>query len=130
MKVKLLITSITIAVSSAALAQTPAVLTPGSSVLNPVLSSFPSGVNLPYVDATFNEAFTGLNALGQVAFTGYLNSYVFQQANGDLAFAWIIENDATSMDAINHFSVTGYTASRLRSPKTPALASSRTRTLS
>jgi len=84
-------------------------LTPGTTVLNPEINTFidsPTGLLTPLTQTSF----TGLNTFGQTAFTGVLTSYVFAYDDaGDLAFDYHVSNDATSADAINHFSVTDYT---------------------
>jgi hypothetical protein len=106
MNTKFFMTSIAVAISSTTLAQIPVILNPGSTTLNPVLSLLPNnGYNTVAVST---QDFTGVNALGQTAFIGLLDSFVFADTSGNLAFVYGVENDSSSMDAINHLSVTGY----------------------
>lgn len=58
------------------------------------------------------DALVGTNAQGQTLFTGSLTSVVAREANGafgnNLIFAWVITNDASSANAINRITVTGW----------------------
>jgi hypothetical protein len=107
---KVSLAALTAAVSAMSFGQYGQVsLNPGSTVSFPEINSFinsPSGLLTPFTQTSF----TGLDTFGNIAFTGVLTSYVFSYDNaGDLAFDYHVSNDSTSVDAINHFSVTDFT---------------------
>jgi hypothetical protein len=107
MKSKFLISAICVAATSMSFGQT--FLAPGSSVLNPTLAAgtlLGGNYNIIALDI---ENVTGMDTFSNVKFTGTFWSYVFQdKTSGDLAFADLYENDSTSVDAVNHFSVSGF----------------------
>jgi MYXO-CTERM domain-containing protein len=100
-----------IAISSFGYSQAP--LAPGSSSLLPYLPTFFSDGYYAgqFIDPVYTSAdFTGVNTFGQTVFTGTISEGVWKDLNtGGLDFYFQVLNDNSSMDAINHLSMTDFT---------------------
>jgi hypothetical protein len=83
-------------------------LLPGNSVSTPgtTLTAHPE-LNADVI-AAIAAPFTGTNALGQVLYTGTLNSVVVLETSGTLDFAYAITNNSSSIDGIARVSVNNF----------------------
>jgi len=90
---------------AAAVSSAGVIVTPGGAFLLPDEELDFTGVT---VEATRAESFAIMNALGEIRATGTAISQVQREADGALRFVYAIINDATSIDAVNRFSVTNF----------------------
>jgi hypothetical protein len=106
------LSSLTLGLALSGVAFSQVSLAPGSSTFLPNFPDlFTNGYNAgEFIPLQFiHEQFTGVNVFNQTTFTGTLLEGVWQDLNtGGLDFYFAVYNDSTSMDAINHFSVTDF----------------------
>ncbi len=98
-----------LALSALVAASVAAVAAPTALVPNQLLASVPQ-TNTFLGDLVIDSTadFTGIDFDGTVLFTGTLSSAVYRQGDNTLAFAYFVENDATSIDAIERLSISSF----------------------